>query len=125
MAGTLGGHCGALAAMLLACAFAAGAAAQTAGAGITIDPEFRLLQPPQRQDLDLAPGPLVLPPALAEGQPSWQLPNVSLGRQIPGEPRGVTASDLFGDGHSIIYGGDVMEDPMRDRRIGGSATIPF
>jgi hypothetical protein len=93
--------------------------------GLTIDPEFRALQPPPRTGLDLAPAPPTPPPSMAEGQRSRLFPNLVIEPIVPGEDRRLPVSDLFGDGHSIIYSGDVMEDPARDRRIGGAATIPF
>ncbi len=110
------------AAALLSLALAAGAAAAQ---GVTVDPAFKALQPPPRPELDLAPGPPEPPPSLTEGQRSLLLPNVVITPTIPGEPRSVPLSDLFGDGHSMIYGGEVMENPMRDGRVGGTATIPF
>jgi hypothetical protein len=106
----------------LSLALAAGAAAAQ---GVTVDPAFKALQPPPRPELDLAPGPPEPPPSLTQGQRSLLLPNVVITPTIPGEPRTLPLSDLFGDGHSIIYSGEVMEDPLRDRAVGGSATIPF
>jgi hypothetical protein len=101
------------------------AAAGAAAAQVTVDPAFRALAPPPPPALDLAPGPPAPPPALAEGQPSRLLPNLVIAPVVPGQDRRLPVSDLFGDGHSMIYGGEVMEDPIRDRRLGGAAAIPF
>jgi len=103
-------------------------AAATAAAlaqGIAIDPEFRALQPAPRSGPDLAPGPPDPPPSMAGGQRSRLFPNLVIEPIVPGEDRRLPVSDLFGDGHSIMYGGEAMEDPVRDRRLGGAATIPF
>lgn len=103
-------------------------AAATAAAlaqGITVDPDFRALQPLPRAGPDLAPALPTPPPSMAEGQRSLVFPNLVIEPIIPGEDKRLPVSDLFGDGHSILYSGDVMENPIRDRRIGGAATIPF
>jgi len=35
------------------------------------------------------------------------------------------ASDLFGDGHGILYDGAALEAPLSDRGITGRARVPF
>lgn len=81
--------------------------------------------PPPGWTLDLAPPPPEPPRSLAEGERRGLLPGLTLEPIVPGQDRRLPMSDLFGDGHSLFYGGDLLEDPARGHRFGGAATIPF
>jgi len=100
------------------------AASPAIGQGVAVDPAFRALQEVPREGPDLAPGPLEPPPSLAGSRPGLILPDVGVAAGLPGSTP-LSASDLFGDGHGILYDGAAMENPLTDRGVTGRATIPF
>lgn len=89
------------------------------------DAPARMPGVPPGWTVDLAPAPPEPPPSMAEAQRQIRLPGLAIEPFLPGEDRRLPMSDLFGDGHSLFYGGELLEEPARGRRLGGAATIPF
>lgn len=93
---------------------------------MTIDPAFRALTPPPRPELDLAPGPLELPPGVTPPARRSLLGNTTIApsmlEQLDAyDPHRLLRDDLG----TRLQTGERLEDPTPADRLGATLTFPF